>query len=406
MPRRPADPSPRTSASRGRSRSRPTSSNATASREKPRRRSPPVRGGALAMLRLVVAKTRDLAIGLALISAVSFVPVSITADWPQSAQSAMAIAREVRTLLVEVGGDLTRVAGDWLGSTGAEFVNAGGALLSDALQGADGIDLGIQLPGLGDLLPDPNALFGDLIGDLIGDWWPHPTLPAGGGDLPHVAGSFSKAKELLYDRVYRGHRVTAYCGCTYNRKRSVDLASCGLDGYADNARARRVEAEHVFPAAQFGNFRRCWRQPEAYRACRGAAGALLSGRECCLRVDETFLAAHNDLQNLIPAVGMINGDRRDYRWGMAPGGQRYGDCGIRIDSGGRRVQPPDALRGDIARIMLYMRDTYGFRLSRQDERLFEAWSNLDPVDAWELKRHARIARLQGRENGYVVESTD
>ncbi|NBC47155.1 MAG: hypothetical protein GVY22_04010 [Gammaproteobacteria bacterium] len=99
---------------------------------------------------------------------------------------------------------------------------------------------------------------------------------------------------------------------------------------------------------------------------------------------------------------MINGDRRDYSWGMVPGGKRYGRCGIRIDSAGRRVQPPDALRGDIARIMLYMRDTYGFRLSRQDARLFAAWDELDPVDAWERKRQARIARLQGMENGYVV----
>ncbi|MCF8003707.1 MAG: endonuclease [Chromatiaceae bacterium] len=221
------------------------------------------------------------------------------------------------------------------------------------------------------------------------------------GDLPRVAESFSEAKQLLYTRVQHGQSVTAYCGCTYNGRRQVDLRSCGLERYAGNARARRVEAEHVFPAAQFGNFRRCWREPEAYRACRQKDGDLVSGRECCLRVDETFVAAHNDLQNLIPAVGMINGDRRDYRWGMATNGDRYGACDIRIDASNRRVQPPDALKGDIARIMLYMRDTYGFRLSRQDERLFSAWNNLDPVYAWERTRQARIARLQRRANPYV-----
>jgi deoxyribonuclease-1 len=216
-----------------------------------------------------------------------------------------------------------------------------------------------------------------------------------------VAGTFSDAKDLLYGKVYRRHRLTAYCGCSYNGRRQVDLRSCELEGFAGVERARRVEAEHVFPAAQFGNFRRCWRQPEAFRACREANGTLMSGRACCLNVDKTFLAAHNDLQNLIPAVGMINGDRRDYSWGMAPTGKRYGTCGIRIDTGGR-VQPPDALRGDIARIMLYMRDTYGFRLSRQDERLFAAWNELDPVDEWEMKRQKRITRLQGMENRYVV----
>lgn len=138
--------------------------------------------------------------------------------------------------------------------------------------------------------------------------------------------------------------------------------------------------KHGFRAAQFVHFRRCWRSPAAHPACREKDGDLVSGRACCLRIDETFLAAHNDLHNLLSVVGLINGARRDYRWGMAPGGERYGNCGIRIDSGVRRVQPPDALRGDNARIMLYMRDTYGFRLPRQDERLFAAWDEIDPPE--------------------------
>ncbi|MEA3643342.1 MAG: endonuclease [Lamprobacter sp.] len=304
--------------------------------------------------------------------------------------------------MLDVGGVVLEHGGAWLSDAGSALVDEGGAVLTDALQGAGEVNLSALLPRLGDLLPDARTLLGDLLGGLVEDWWPQPTLPVGGGDLPRVAGSFSAAKDLLYEQVYRGQRVTAYCGCTYNGRREVDLGSCGLEGFADTARARRVEAEHVFPAAQFGNFRRCWRDPGRYSACRQKDGDLVSGRECCMRVDETFVAAHNDLQNLIPAVGMINGDRRDYSWGMAPGGKRYGSCGIRIDSGGRRVQPPDALRGDIARIMLYMRDIDGFRLSRQDARLYEAWDELDPVDAWERKRQARIARLQGVENGYVL----
>jgi deoxyribonuclease-1 len=364
----------------------------------------------LRLLRFVGAKLRDVAIGLALISAISFVPASATADWPAPAQQAMAIAREVRTLLLEIGADLFRGARAWLSDAVPALIDEGGALLAGGLDRAGNADLGAGLAELTHGLSDPLIWIGDLVDDglgalrdeLLGDWWPQPTLPAGGGDLPHVAGSFAAAKDLLYARVQRGRRVTAYCGCRYNGRGEVNLAGCGLERYASNPRARRVEAEHVFPAAQFGNFRRCWRSPAAFRACREKDGDLMSGRECCLRVDETFVAAHNDLQNLIPAVGLINGDRRDYSWGMVTGGTRYGDCGIRIDSAARRVQPPEALRGDIARIMLYMRETYGFRLSRQDERLFEAWSRADPVDDWERKRQARIARLQGVENGYVA----
>jgi deoxyribonuclease I len=82
-----------------------------------------------------------------------------------------------------------------------------------------------------------------------------------------------------------------------------------------------------------------------------------SGRECCEQVDPVFKTAHNDLHNLYPEDGYINGQRSDFNWGMVSGGERFGDCDIRVDASIRRVQPPTKIRGDIARTMLYMLDT-------------------------------------------------
>ena len=206
---------------------------------------------------------------------------------------------------------------------------------------------------------------------------------------------------MLYGRIYRGHQTTFYCGCDYSRSGGTSLDSCGLGAYAGQTRADRVEAEHVFPASQFGNYRDCWRKPKAFPDCREADGDVISGRDCCQRVDAVFTAAHNDLHNLVPAVGLINGQRSNHNWGMVSRGERYGACEIRIDGSIRRVQPPDAVRGDIARIMLYMQDTYGFRLSRQDQQLYAAWNNADPPDAWEIERDKRITRVQGKGNEYV-----
>lgn len=355
------------------------------------------------LLRRSAAMLRGLIFTLAAITLISLVPASTTAEWPDSAQQGVAIAREVQTRMTDLTHSALRAGSAWLADTGNDLLAEAGRQAAAWMDRIAGVDLSALVPDLGRLLPDLDLLLDDLLGDLLGDWWPQPSLPAGGGDLPRVAGRFDVAKDLLYDRVYRGHRVTAYCGCRYDGRGRVDLGGCGLERYRSTERARRVEAEHVLPAAQLGQSLRCWRRPEAYPACREDDGDLLSGRDCCLRVDETFVVAHNDLHNLIPAVGLINGDRRDYRWGLAPFGERYGRCRIRIDSGQRTVQPPDELRGDIARIMLYMRDTYGLRLGYLDEQLFRSWNNLDPPDAWEMKRQERIARLQGMENGYVVE---
>lgn len=214
--------------------------------------------------------------------------------------------------------------------------------------------------------------------------------------LPHTAGSFSSAKRWLYEDVYDKHRQTFYCGCDFNEDKAVNPRGCGLRPRRDEARALRVEAEHVFPASQFGYYRQCWREPE--RVC----GEKINGRECCERADPVFEAAHNDLHNLFPAVGEVNGDRSNYRWGMIPGERReYGGCNIEVDRELRRAEPPEAVMGDIARTMFYMEKTYGFRLSGQQRKLFTAWHRQDRPDAWERERNRRIAKIQGRANPFI-----
>ncbi len=242
------------------------------------------------------------------------------------------------------------------------------------------------------------ARLGQQLSDQWLLWTTAESTPA---NLPQTPGSFAAARRLLYDRVYFDRRETFYCGCRYDAQRVVALQSCALTDLADQARALRVEVEHVFPASRFGQFRRCWQQPERFAACRTSDGGTLAGRACCERADPVFAAAHNDLHNLFPAVGYINGRRSNYNWGPVRQGQQYGGCAIRINSSMRRAQPPDAVRGDIARTMLYMRDTYEIPLSGKDQRMYAEWNNADPPDAWERLRNARIRALQGRGNGYI-----
>jgi deoxyribonuclease-1 len=81
----------------------------------------------------------------------------------------------------------------------------------------------------------------------------------------------------------------------------------------------------------------------------------------------------------------------------------YGCCNIEIDSSIRRAEPPETVMGDIARIMFYMEDTYGFRLSNQDRQLYTAWSRQDPPDAWEIQGTRRIKAIQGKDNKFVTQ---
>lgn len=305
-------------------------------------RSPPRGVSFQSLSRRTLASLRNLSIGLALAFAVSYLPASITAGWSTNAQRAVAIAHDIRVLVVDVARDTATSLGGMVA------------------------DLRNRLP-VPAAPPAPTTAQPPAAPAERRESWPDSYKPT--NELPHVASSFSAAKRLLYDRVYAGHRISFYCGCGYDEKRQTALDSCGLESMAADKRAQRIEAEHIFPAAQFGQSLPCWRAPATFAQCLKPGGGQLTGRACCEKVDPTFATAHNDLQNLVPAVGAINGKRSDFNWGMVNGGQRFGDCEIRIDASIRRGEPPAAVRGDIARTMLYMSDTYGFRLSRQDQQL-------------------------------------
>ena len=219
-------------------------------------------------------------------------------------------------------------------------------------------------------------------------------------NLPKSPASFESAKKILYNQIYQGHDITFYCGCDYDPKsKIVDWKSCGYIPRKNAERASRIEAEHVMPAHQFGNFRQCWREPK--KVCPDKD---VTGRQCCEAKDPVFETAHNDLHNLFPAVGEVNGDRSNFNWGMVEGNKReYGACPIEVDESIRRAEPPDTVKGDVARVMFYMEDTYGFRLSDQDRKLFSVWSKQDAPDAWEIERNKRIAKVQDKENRFISE---
>jgi deoxyribonuclease-1 len=78
-------------------------------------------------------------------------------------------------------------------------------------------------------------------------------------NLPHTAKSFSSAKKTLYEIIYQGHPLTFYCDCKFTKTRRVYLGTCDVKARKNNTRAKKLEAEHVFPAYHFGQFRACWR---------------------------------------------------------------------------------------------------------------------------------------------------
>lgn len=210
--------------------------------------------------------------------------------------------------------------------------------------------------------------------------------------------NYQTVKRALYNKVFASTRKTLYCRCPFDAERRLDLGACGYLSPGGGERARRVEVEHVVPASWIGEGRACWRN----KICRDAKGRHFKGRKCCLRTDAAFRDAYQDLHNLWPTIGEVNEQRRNYRFGLIDGEQRrFGQCDIEIDRRTRRAEPRPEIRGDIARINLYMARTHDIRLSADQRQLFELWHRADPPDAEERHRNEAIKRIQGKANPLV-----
>lgn len=212
--------------------------------------------------------------------------------------------------------------------------------------------------------------------------------------------SFSKSKKILLRDVYRDHHKTFYCGCTFNGKKIIQ--NNGYVPRKNNKRAKRLEWEHVAPAHSFGQSFPSWR--DGNDICRNRNGKPFKGRNCARKVSKEFRYMEADLHNLVPSVGEINGLRSNYSFAMIPGEpRRFGQCDMEIEN--RKAEPPENVRGDIARTYMYMNAAYPDRgiISRKNRKLFEAWNRQDPVDQWECLREKRIAKIQGNRNFFVAD---
>lgn len=125
--------------------------------------------------------------------------------------------------------------------------------------------------------------------------------------------------------------------------------------------------------------------------------------------------AHTDLHHLRPSDVSVNTDRgnHDFDFSDEPHTEA---AGARLDR--NSFEPPDRVKGDVARMMFYMDVRYSHegasgdlelvnRDTREGEPRFGwlcvlmGWHEMDPVDDWERRRNHRIFERQGNRNPFI-----
>lgn len=213
--------------------------------------------------------------------------------------------------------------------------------------------------------------------------------------------TFQEAKK--HARVLFGNlRKTFYCSCKFDSHLNVNLNSCNYHPIKNKERALRVEWEHIVPAENFGRgmTSKCWNKP----ICTKKSGKQYKGRKCCLKIDEQFQKMHNDLHNLVPTVGEINGERSNFRFSiLETSDHRYGNCDFKISFKDRKVEPSDEIKGTIARAYLYFNKNYKMKLSKQQKSLFQEWNTKYQPKSWEIDWDKKIFKIQGNHNTFISE---
>lgn len=184
---------------------------------------------------------------------------------------------------------------------------------------------------------------------------------------PQAFESYFDALPVFWDQVYPDGGETLYCGKAFGKRHG-----------------RSINIEHVFPMA--------WAMKA--EGCRS--------REQCRAVRPRFNRMEADMHNLYPSRKDINKTRSSFPYGTVQGEQRaFGKCDFELDHRKRSVEPRPEARGNIARAMFYMQDTYGLRIYRRQGELLRDWNRDDPPDREEKRRNDVIAGVQGNRNRFI-----
>ncbi len=118
----------------------------------------------------------------------------------------------------------------------------------------------------------------------------------------------------------------------------------------------------------------------------------------CQKESEEYRIMAADLHNLQPAEARFELERRGARFEELGPEIERDKCGFKRSFG--IMDPPNRIRGDIARAILYMHERYNLPLVGDLPQL-QRWNRLDPPDEAEKARNEMIRELQGNTNPFI-----
>lgn len=158
-----------------------------------------------------------------------------------------------------------------------------------------------------------------------------------------------------------------------NEEYVYDPTTCLDKFYVKGDENRSVVFVRVVPEERILQQRKCARE----KICLKYNKERYSGVRCCRQVDKLYQTYERDIFNIMAIVQ---------------------------DNVSQVEEPPVHIRGNIARVYLYMNAHYGLNLSFKEQMKYLKWHQEDKVDEKECKIYKQIVDIQGRLNPWIEPS--
>lgn len=180
--------------------------------------------------------------------------------------------------------------------------------------------------------------------------------------------TYRDIRPVFWDQLYSDGGNTLYCEQSFGKRHG-----------------RNINIEHVFPMSWVTKSLKC------------------GTRNQCRDSSDRFNRIEADMHNLYPALAEINDLRGAMSFVIIKGEKRVRKgCDFEIDKRSYKAEPRPAVRGEIARAMLYMADNYAeLKLFKSQRNLMDKWHREAPPDSEEKRRNRLIKSIQGNRNPYI-----
>lgn len=206
----------------------------------------------------------------------------------------------------------------------------------------------------------------------------------------------SQAKNIL-KMIHLDYKVTTLNHCRYD----YDKTSC-MDKTEVNTSSCSVKEDHqsmvwiqVVPDTFFGRKMACMIETPCINVfTKEPFGSPM----CCRRINKKYKKMEADLYNLIPVVSEMKQIQKGKIFSEVKDPiTMVGETKI----GKEAIEPADNVKGDIARVYLYMDEVYSLELNATQKNLYLKWNSLDGVDAQECALSKIISKIEGSANTWI-----